>query len=315
MTGALAGCAMRDLNTLTLPDCWTEVCRTGFVRRLVELARDEDLGAAGIAGDITSAACISSHTSMRARLTARASGVIAGLGCVGLAIDVFKADVRWSAEARDGSGVDAGASLGVLEGSARHMLALERTVLNLVGRLSGVATTAAAFVRAVEGTHAGVYDTRKTTPGMRMLEKYAVRCGGARAHRAGLFDAVLIKDNHLAGIAVGELEDRVRQAAAKGRAGGARFVEVEVDSLEQLDALLRIEPGVVDVILLDNFDTARLREALALRARIGAGVELEASGGVRFDTVRAIAQTGVDRISAGAITHSALTLDVALDAL
>ena len=306
---------MRDLNTLTLPEGWSEVCRTGLVTRLLELARDEDLGSQGIAGDLTSATLIPRGATLRTSLVARDTGVIAGLGCVALAIDVFKADAHWTPALEDGHRVSSGSSLGVLEGEARHVLALERTILNLVGRLSGVATTAAAFVRAAQATKARIYDTRKTTPGMRLLEKHAVRCGGAMAHRVGLYDAVLIKDNHLAGHGLEELAIRVREASAKGRVAGARFIEVEVDSLDQLDRLLALEQGVLDVILLDNFPIDRLRDAVARRDRTGAGVEFEASGGVRLDTVAGIAQTGVERISAGAITHSALTLDVALDAL
>ncbi len=306
---------MRDLNSLTLPEAWSEVCRTGLVTRLLELARDEDLGSHGLAGDLTSVALIPRGATLRASLAVRDTGVAAGLGCVALAIDVFKADARWTPGVEDGARVRAGDSLGLLEGEARHVLALERTILNLVGRLSGVATTAASFVRAVEGTRARVYDTRKTTPGMRLLEKHAVRCGGAMAHRVGLYDAALIKDNHLAGLSLEEMADRVRDASARSRAGGARFVEVEVDGLDQLDRLLALEPGVVDVILLDNFPLERLREGVARRDRARSAIELEASGGVRLDSVGAIAQTGVERISAGAITHSALTLDVALDAI
>ncbi|MGD9691587.1 MAG: carboxylating nicotinate-nucleotide diphosphorylase [Phycisphaerales bacterium] len=306
---------MRDLNTLTLHEAWSEVCRTGLVTRLLELARDEDLGSQGIAGDITSATLIPRGASLRASLVARDTGVIAGLGCVALAIDVFKADAHWSPVLEDGVRATAGASLGVLEGEARHVLALERTILNLVGRLSGVATMASAFVNAVQGSCARIYDTRKTTAGMRLLEKHAVRSGGAMAHRVGLYDAVLIKDNHLAGLALDEMADRVREASSKGRAAGARFVEVEVDSIDQLDRLLALEHGVLDVILLDNFSLDSLREAVSRRNRAKTPVELEASGGVRLDTVGAIAQTGVERISAGAITHSARTLDVALDAV
>lgn len=306
---------MRDLNTLTLTDCWTEICRTGLPSRLIELARDEDLGGAGLAGDITSVTCIPKGATLRSAVRSRAQGVVAGLGCVGLAIDVFRADAGWTGAAHDGARVEAGATLGVLEGSARDVLALERTILNLIGRLSGVATAAATFVDAVKGSRARIYDTRKTTPGMRLLEKHAVRCGGANAHRVGLYDAVLIKDNHLAGVPLESIGSRISEASAKSRAAGARFVEVEADSLEQLDVMLGLAPGIMDVILLDNFRVTELREAVARRERIGAKVEFEASGGVRLETVAAIAQTGVERISAGAITHSALTLDVGLDAI
>lgn len=272
---------MRDLNSLSLEEGWSEICRTGLVRRLIELARDEDLGGAGLAGDITSAAAIPRGAVLRTSLNARASGVAAGLGCVAMAIDVFRADAQWTPRATDGARLRAGDSLGLLEGEARHVLAIERTVLNLVGRLCGVATLTAAFVECVRGSRASIYDTRKTTPGMRLLEKHAVRCGGGCAHRVGLYDAALLKDNHLAGVTLEALGDRVRETSAKARAGGARFVEVEVDTLEQLDRVLALEAGVVDVVLLDNFSPEALCEAVRRRDASGSrpAPDLEASGG------------------------------------
>jgi nicotinate-nucleotide pyrophosphorylase (carboxylating) len=195
-------------------------------------------------------------------------------------------------------------------------LTAERLVLNLLGRLCGIATLTQRFVACVAGTRARIYDTRKTTPGWRRLEKYAVRCGGGTNHRTGLFDAVLIKDNHLAqaahqGISAADAVRRARRfLAACGPSRTADIVEVEVDTLEQLDAVLPQQP---DIILLDNMSCAQLREAVRRRDASGVAVELEASGGVRLSTVREIAETGIERISVGALTHSATTLDVGLD--
>jgi nicotinate-nucleotide pyrophosphorylase (carboxylating) len=190
--------------------------------------------------------------------------------------------------------------------------------LNLLGRLSGIATLTREFVRRVEGTKARIYDTRKTTPGWRRLEKYAVRCGGGHNHRTGLFDAILIKDNHLAfaagsdlspAVAVRAAREFVRQMDAEHLDKGM-LIEIEVDRLEQLGDVLAAAP---DIVLLDNMATDQLRTAVAQRNEIAPGVELEASGGVSLDTVREIALTGVDRISAGSLTHSARCLDLALD--
>ncbi len=198
------------------------------------------------------------------------------------------------------------------------MLAAERILLNLLGRLSGIATLTRRYVNAVAGTKARIYDTRKTTPGWRRLEKYAVRCGGGRNHRGGLDEAVLIKDNHLvlaeiAGIDAVQAVLRARRfieqrAGDVGMAG--MVIEVEVDTLEQLDAVLTVGP---DIVLLDNMDPARLREAVARRDAVAPAVELEASGGVDLATVREIAESGVERISVGALTHSAVALDFGLD--
>ena len=221
----------------------------------------------------------------------------------------------------DGSRVVAGQRLALLDGSARRLLTCERIVLNLIGHLSGIATLARRYADAVAGTKARIYDTRKTTPGWRRLEKYAVRCGGGHNHRLGLFDAVLIKDNHL----VVGAEARAARTSHPPKPCGARgdfwprpfpsaaeplIVEVEVDSLAQLREVLPERP---DIVLLDNMPPADLREAVALREALAPGVELEASGGVRLDTVAEIAGSGVDRISVGALTHSAPSLDVGLD--
>jgi nicotinate-nucleotide pyrophosphorylase (carboxylating) len=224
--------------------------------------------------------------------------------------------------ARDGMMVQPGAKLAIFAGPARSLLTAERLILNFVGRLSGIATLTQRFVEAVKGTKARIYDTRKTTPGWRLLEKYAVRQGGGQNYRTGLFDAILIKDNHLA-LGASSEETHFSPAAAIRRARAfiaesfpaddprrQMMIEVEVDSLEQLEQVLPERP---DIVLLDNMTLEDLRRAVEIRNSAASGVELEASGGVTLATVHSIAETGVDRISAGALTHSAGSLDVGLD--
>jgi nicotinate-nucleotide pyrophosphorylase (carboxylating) len=202
-----------------------------------------------------------------------------------------------------------------LDGAVRDLLTAERLLLNLVGRLSGIATLASLYVAAVRGTRARVYDTRKTTPGWRRLEKYAVRCGGGCNHRTGLFDAVLIKDNHLAlsglspDAAVRQVRQFLRETLPEAEAE-QMVIEVEVDTLEQFAAALSAAP---DIVLLDNMPVEQLREAVACRDAVAPTVELEASGGIHLDTIAEVAATGVERISVGALTHSAVALDVGLD--
>jgi nicotinate-nucleotide pyrophosphorylase (carboxylating) len=238
------------------------------------------------------------------------------------ALDEMGAKLTLEPAVEDRQRVDAGARLARISGHVRDLLTCERTLLNLLGRLMGVATLAAEFVRAVDGTGARIYDTRKTTPGWRRLEKYAARCGGARNHRTGLFDAILIKDNHLAQLAA-EGSSRAETVAAAVRqvrralasAPGDRsleelIIEVEVDGLDQLTAVLPERP---DIVLLDNMAVEDLRQAVALRNERAPEVELEASGGVNLSTVKAIAETGVERISVGSLTHGARSLNVALD--
>ncbi len=314
---------MTEEPYITAADLYRTIRGTGLVRRLLELARDEDLGSVPAGpgthggGDITSRVMIPAGATASAAVVARQSGVVSGLAAIPELIEVFGADVRLRPLVEDGRAVAAGATIATLAGSEHDLLAIERTLLNLVGRLSGIASATARFVAAVRGTRARIYDTRKTTPGLRVLEKYAVCCGGGSAHRMGLHDAVLIKDNHLAGVSPGELAGRVRRAAQDARRlrPDLLFVEVEVDTLEQLRAVLALESGVVDIVLLDNMGTDTLREAVRMRDASAASPRLEASGGVRLETVRAIAETGVERISAGALTHSVSVLDVALDVL
>jgi nicotinate-nucleotide pyrophosphorylase (carboxylating) len=279
--------------TPTLPDL--------LIEPVVRLALAEDLGRAG---DVTAKACIPEGARMRAVFAARKAGVLAGIDCVRLAVLAMDPQASVELKLRDGEAFDAGAVLAEVEADARAFLAAERTALNLLGRLCGIATLTRAYVDAVAGTQARIADTRKTTPGLRALEKHAVLCGGGLNHRFGLDDAILIKDNHVA--VCGGVGQAVRRA--KAAAGHLTKVEVEVDGLDQLDEALAESP---DVIMLDNFTLPMLREAVARTA----GITLEASGGVNLDTVRGIAETGVDVISVGALTHSAASLDIGLDAI
>ncbi len=267
---------------------------------LVDRALAEDLGRAG---DRTSDAVIPAAAVAIGRIVARRAGRVAGLP---MALAVFaRLDARLEVRlhAADGDAVAAGTLLAEVRGPARPLLAGERVCLNLLGRLSGIATATRAFVDAVAGSRASIVDTRKTTPGLRALEKYAVRCGGGRNHRFGLDDAILIKDNHV--VVAGGAGEAVRRARAAS--GHLVAVEVEITRIDQLEEV--IEAGA-DVVMLDNFALAPLREAVELAA---GRVPLEASGGVTLETVGAIAATGVDLISVGWITHSAPALDVALD--
>ncbi len=269
-------------------------------RPLIDLGLAEDLGRAG---DLTSNSTVPVDAIARAVLVARRAGVLAGLF---LAPEVFaRLDRAVSCEllAADGDRVGAGRRLAVLHGPTRAVLAGERLALNFLGRLSGVATATRKLVDEIVGTKATVVDTRKTTPGLRALEKYAVRCGGGRNHRFGLDDAVLIKDNHV--VAAGSVGEAIGRA--RSNVGHLVKVEAEITVLSQLDEAIG---AGADVVMLDNFSLDDLRAAVAAtRGR----VPLEASGGVTRDTIRAIAETGVDLISVGWITHSAPALDVALD--
>ena len=269
---------------------------------VVRAALAEDLGRAG---DVTSQACIPADARLNATFGARKPGVVAGLACARLAVLELDPDATVEDLAKDGDSVTRGGRLARVQASARALLAAERTALNLLGRLSGVATLTRAYVDAIDGTRARIVDTRKTTPGLRALEKYAVRCGGGVNHRFGLDDAILIKDNHIA--SCGSVAEAVR--LAKAAAGHLMKVEVEIDRLEQLDDALRHGP---DVVMLDNFSLADLAQAVRVTNHRAV---LEASGGVSLETVRAIAETGVDVISVGALTHSASVLDIGLDAI
>lgn len=271
-----------------------------LIDETVARALREDLGDAG---DITSAATIPAEAAAVAVIAARKPGVIAGVDCALAAFRLVDPDVSLGVSHDDGARVAAGDTVLTVEGRARSILSAERVALNFLGHLSGVASAAAALVDAVQGTNARIACTRKTTPGLRAFEKYAVRCGGGRNHRFGLYDAVMIKDNHIA--ASGGVAKAL--AAARTACGHMVKVEIEVDTLDQLEDALA---GGADVVLLDNMSTEDLKRAVA--ANQGRAV-LEASGNVTLDTVHAIAQTGVDVISSGWITHSAPNLDLGLD--
>ena len=273
-----------------------------LVEPIVRAALAEDLGRAG---DITSTACIPEGARMRVAFVARKAGVLAGLDCARLAVRALDPEAGFDAPIADGAVLGAGAVIACVSGNARAILSAERVALNLLGRLSGVASLTAAYVERIGGTRATIIDTRKTTPGLRLLEKYAVRCGGGANHRFGLDDAVLIKDNHVA--ACGGVGEAIRRACA--HVGHMVKVEAEVDNLDQFGEALAAGP---DIIMLDNFDLPDLIEAVR---RAAGRVVLEASGGVTLATVRAIAETGVDLISVGALTHSAPVLDIGLDAV
>ncbi len=272
------------------------------IEPVVRMALAEDLGRAG---DVTAAACIPDGARMKAVFAARRPGVLAGIRCVPLTVLALDPDASIELKLNDGDAFEAGAMLAEVEADARAFLSAERTALNLLGRLCGIATLTRAYVDAVAGTTTRIADTRKTTPGLRALEKHAVLCGGGLNHRFGLDDAILIKDNHIA--VCGGGADAIRRA--KAAAGHLMKVEVEVDGLDQLDEALAEAP---DVIMLDNFTLPMLREAVA---RTSGRVTLEASGGVNLETVRGIAETGVNVISVGALTHSAASLDIGLDAV
>jgi nicotinate-nucleotide pyrophosphorylase (carboxylating) len=267
----------------------------------VHRALDEDLGRAG---DITSMATIPETTAAHAVMVARQVGRIAGLPLAVATFQKLSPEIKITAHVRDGASVAKGAHVLTIDGPARAVLTGERTALNFVGRLSGIATLTADYVRHTTGTRMRICCTRKTTPGLRALEKYAVRCGGGFNHRFGLDDAILIKDNHIA--VAGGVKPVLERARAN--VGHLVKVEIEVDTLAQLREVL--ETGLADVVLLDNMDTATLTEAVKLAQ---GRVVLEASGGLTFDTIAAIAATGVDYASSGALTHSAPNFDVAID--
>ncbi|MFW6336295.1 MAG: carboxylating nicotinate-nucleotide diphosphorylase [Phycisphaeraceae bacterium] len=277
---------------------------------LAQRARREDLGPDEL--DVTSLLFIPENSEGSARFVARQPGVIAGIATLTIFAEAYHHDLEVELLVGDGRRVEPGEELAVLAGPTRAVLACERVALNLIGRLSGIATLTAACVAECEGTKAKILDTRKTTPTLRGLEKYAVACGGGTNHRMGLYDAVLLKDNHLAHVPGDALRDRVRAAVERARSefDSLKFIEVEVDTLKQLEAVL---PTGVDIVLLDNQDAATLQRAVKLRDETAPSVELEASGGVTLDTLAELAATGVDRLSIGALTHSAPALDIALD--
>lgn len=287
------------------------------VREIIHLARREDLGE----GDVTSRFMVAEEAVGVGTLLQKEVGVTCGLPLVEMVCRVYDERLRvepipgFHLDILEGRFSDARTlPLLRIRGPMRSLLSAERVILNFLQHLSGVATLTARFVRRVEGTGAKIYDTRKTLPGLRLLDKYAVRCGGGHNHRFGLFDGMLIKDNHLAGIPIKELAHQLSQQVGRARAEDAdRFVEIEVESLEQFREVLKLEGDFV--VLLDNMDCPKMQTAVELRDRAGkrGKILLEASGGVTLETTRPIALTGVERISVGALTHSAPALDIGLE--
>ena len=299
---------------------WNELAEVEC-SRLVDLALAEDLGGSGTNGfDCTTLAIVDPSMPGRAAFVARNEGIVCGLKPAQMVIDKFPADLQLEIIIPDGSRVVPSSQIAIVQGQAADILTSERTILNFMGRLSGISTLANRFVKEVQGTRAKILDTRKTTPAWRHLEKYAVVCGGAHNHRIGLYDAILIKDNHLA-FAAAHSDNPIETAVSRARTwiasnaarlphGVETIVQIEVDRIEQLQKALALP---VDIILLDNMSIDLLKQAVKLRDATNRNIQLEASGGVNLNTVRQIAGTGVDRISAGALTHSAVNFDIGLD--
>lgn len=271
-----------------------------IIEPAVRAALAEDLG---LAGDVTTDSVIGPHVQAVGLFATRKPGVVSGLAVAETAFRTLDPDVRFEILHPDGTNAPGKSPLARVKGNARALLSAERVALNFVGRMSGIATLTRQYVDAIKGTKAVIIDTRKTTPNLRAFEKYAVRCGGGMNHRVGLFDAVLIKDNHI--VVAGGIGPAIE--AVKSRVGHLVKVEIEVDTLDQLKEVMAYK---VDAVLLDNMTPAQMREAV----KIVAGRALtEASGGVKLESVRAIAEAGVDLISSGALTHSATVLDIGLD--
>ena len=305
---------MRDFQQIQWDQQLEDDCRA-----LIKLAVLEDLG---LQQDWTTLALVPADRRGSADLVAREPGIVAGILTLATVFDEMDSRVEVVTKVCDGEAVPAGAVLATLTGSVRELLTSERTLLNLLARLMGVATLANRYVQAVKGTKARIYDTRKTTLGWRRLEKFAARCGGACNHRLGLYDAILIKDNHLA--QAPQQDEASPSMAAQAVIRAREFLqntsreipldhlllEIEVDTLEQLTAVLPTQP---DIVLLDNMPPTMLQKAVKIRGELAPKVQLEASGGVRLETLREIAETGIERISVGALTHSAGSLDLGLD--
>ncbi len=314
-----------DLNTLSLPEFADFLRQSGQTKRVLELAYDEDLGEH--VQDWTGELMFGPDDQRSVQMCARESGIVSGIEFLSDLVEVFSqpGEIEYAAKLNDGDRIDPGTVLATFSGNARAIVALERTMLNLISRLSGIASRTNEFVQLVDSTHAKICDTRKTTPGLRAFEKYAVRCGGGATHRLGLYDAVLIKDNHLAGVSCENLATKIESVAYKidNHATKLWFVQVEVDTLDQLKQVLGVNAGVVDIVLLNNMTIQELVQAVTMRDESSAGsgsgsnsgLLLEASGGVSQATVSAIACTGVDRISIGGLTHQAQSLDIGLDSV
>jgi len=282
-----------------------------LLRQLWQMALDED----GVGNDITSTIAVDRDAPAAVRIFTKEPGIFAGSAIFDVLKEAYAQKLTLQLQVEDGQEMKADTTIATLSGPLPLLLGIERALLNFLQRLCGVATLTHQYVESVAGTNAKIYDTRKTIPGWRQLDKYAVRCGGGCNHRMGLHDAILVKDNHLARIDASKLAPAALDMIAQASRLEPRpdFVEFEVDTLEQLDELLSVTG--IDVILLDNFSIDKMRKAVSHRDELGLNgtTELEASGGIGLDTVRAIAETGVDRISVGALTHSATALDIGME--
>lgn len=281
------------------------------VRPLIQMAIEEDLGR----GDMTSELLFREHTIDKATIISREEIVVCGMSIAREIIKYYDKNLELSVRIDDGESAHVGSRLGTIEGPLRPMLSAERVMLNFLQRLSGIATTTRKYVRAIQGTKARIYDTRKTMPGWRLLEKYAVRCGGGYNHRLGLYDGILIKDNHLVQLGR-DFQSKLRDIVSEAKkVKGVKFVAVEVDHVDdQLNYVLEI-PGI-DIVLLDNMGQWQLKHAVEMRNQMRGKRKkplLEASGNITLSNVSAIAQCGIDRIAVGAITHSAKAVDIGLD--
>lgn len=277
-------------------------------RVLIEMALREDLSELG---DLTSLSTVPPEQTATVRVVSRATGVVCGVPLLPLVFQALKEPVQIEAYCRDGDMISPGRVVASVSGRVQALLTGERTLLNFLMHLSGVASRTAHFVEQVQGTRAVILDTRKTLPGYRRLQKYAVRCGGGVNHRMGLYDGILIKDNHLAARGSADVASAVGAARQWMSARQLSLpVEIEVDTLEQLQDALRQRP---EIVLLDNMDPPQLRQAVQIRDQLSPPTQLEASGGVTLATVRSIAETGVERISIGGLTHSAPALDLGFD--
>ncbi|MEE9405634.1 MAG: carboxylating nicotinate-nucleotide diphosphorylase [Algisphaera sp.] len=292
-----------------MPDL-SDFIRPADLTDLIARARHEDLGPLNL--DATTSLFVDAAETCTAHVVSRQTGTLAGLALLPAVVAAYDATISLDTSTTDGAAIKLGNTVASFKGSLRSILTLERVALNLLGHLSGIATHTAAFATQIKHTSAKVYDTRKTLPGLRSLQKYAVACGGGGTHRMGLYDAVMVKDNHLAHVALDDYTATLQAMAQQARhdVPALKFVMVEVDTLEQLD---RVLPAGVDIVLLDNMPPDILKQAVAKRNAIAPNIKLEASGGITLNTVKAIAETGVERISVGALTHSSINLDLGLD--
>jgi len=292
--------------TLALHDFITDA----EAQRIIAEARREDLGPDQL--DITSTLLVPADATGSAQIRARQGGILCGAALLPLIVAEYDPAIQLKLHLHDGDALTPDAVIAQVNGPLRSLLAMERIALNFLMHLSGIATLTARYVQTVRDTTAQIYDTRKTIPGLRALAKYAVTCGGGHAHRLGLYDAILVKDNHLAHLQPTDLANAVADMVRLARSThpAPAFIEVEVDRLDQLEALL---PVGCDIILLDNMPPDLLRQAVQMRDRIAPRIQLEASGGITLDNLHAIAQTGIERIAIGALTHSAPALDLGMD--